>query len=476
MHSYMSITLENKHPFKKIWIIYGLVLVAYICIGIYAGINHEPWADEAQAWLIARDSHSIIDVLRAVKYEGTFPFWHFIVKGFQLAGLDYEHYFVIPLFFSAIGVIILFFTETPVIGKIFIPFSFYVVFQNTVVARTYCLVFPAMMLILLFYKKRFEKPVKYNLSLFFLGLSSSYGVIIVASFMLWDLILMIRKRFKDPLFKKYYIPYFSTGVILVVLSLLSLPPADCSSITRNYRFLSNVVEALLMFLPGTAVQCVFLVIFLGLCIYYFRHHLIQATVMLAPLVLYMALFYQAPWHMTYLYFLIVVLMVILRDDPPKEISRKRELVNLISDALVMFLLVVQCFTGFYSIYIDYKEQYYPAKEVAAFLEPYYESGASIERIGFYTISVSPYFDEPLYSNDVCDKSYYIWSNSVPNDYLSSEAPDVVVVSNHLKSFDNSDYVCYKFEGHMIYKLQDLEYAELYVYVKESELQDTALTP
>jgi len=162
----MSITLENKHPFKKIWIIYGLVLVAYICIGIYAGINHEPWADEAQAWLIARDSHSIIDVLRAVKYEGTFPFWHFIVKGFQLAGLDYEHYFVIPLFFSAIGVIILFFTETPVIGKILIPFSFYVVFQNTVVARTYCLVFPAMMLILLFYKKRFEKPVKYNLSLF----------------------------------------------------------------------------------------------------------------------------------------------------------------------------------------------------------------------------------------------------------------------------------------------------------------------
>ena len=163
----------NKLKPTKLWIIYGIVFAAYLCIDIFAGIHHEPWADEAQSWLIARDNHSLIGIFRAVKLEGTLPTWHLINKAFQLAGLDYDHLFVIPLLFSAIGVLLLFLTDAPLTVKVTLPFTFFAVYQNAVVARQYALVFPAMMLIVILYKKRFDVPVRYHLALFFLALTSS---------------------------------------------------------------------------------------------------------------------------------------------------------------------------------------------------------------------------------------------------------------------------------------------------------------
>ena len=70
----------NKLKPTKLWIIYGIVFAAYLCIAIFTGIHHEPWADEAQSWLIARDNHSLIGIFRAVKLEGTLPTWHLIIK------------------------------------------------------------------------------------------------------------------------------------------------------------------------------------------------------------------------------------------------------------------------------------------------------------------------------------------------------------------------------------------------------------
>ena len=49
----------NKIKPNKTWIIYGIVFAAFMCIGIFAGLHHEAWADEAQSWLIARDNDLI---------------------------------------------------------------------------------------------------------------------------------------------------------------------------------------------------------------------------------------------------------------------------------------------------------------------------------------------------------------------------------------------------------------------------------
>lgn len=456
----------NKLKPNKTWIIYAFVFAAYICIGVFAGLHHEPWADEAQSWLIARDSHSLIDLLNAVKYEGTLPTWHLINKAFQMAGLDYAHLFVIPLTFSALGVILLFFTDAPLLAKVMLPFSFFAIYQNAVVARQYCLVFPAMMLIVILYKKRFEVPVRYHLALFLLALTSSYGVVVTCSFMLWDFIGMVRKKFKDPVHKKTIVPFFATGIVIALMSYLSLPPADCSMRLGKTSFIKTATNALLFNFDSDLFRWSFLLMMFGLFIYFFRNKLLQALVIFAPLVIYMIFLYQRAWHMTYLFFLMVSLMIIFWDDYKKTSKHIESFGNLLVSSIFTLLLAVQCFTGFYSIYYDYKNAYCPGKEVAEFIKPYVESGETVDRLVYYAIAVSPYYDHSIYTNDPYGKTYYIWSKNAPNFVTTEEQPGVVVTYCHLDAYDNPDYNVYRFDSHMIYKLDDVEPVPYIVYIRK----------
>ena len=455
----------NKIKPRKIWIIYGIVFAAFVCMGVFAGLHHEPWADEAQSWLIARDNNNLIDLLKAVKYEGTLPTWHLINKAFQLAGLDYDHMFVIPLVFSAIGVILLFFTDAPLWSKIMLPFSFFVVYQNSVVARQYAMVFPAMMLIVIFYRKRFDVPVRYHLALFLLALTSSFGVVISCSFMLWDFIIMLKKRFDGPAYKKYLLPFFGTGIVILVMSYLSLPPDDCSTALNKYSLSKNATNALLFNIENTALRYIFLALMLALFVYYFRRILIQALVMTAPLIIFMAVVYQREWHMTYLFFLLVSLLMIFRDDFKKTERPFEKPANVLANIMVVMLLAVQCAAGVYSVYYEHQHAYSPAKEIAEFLRPYAGEGAVIDREGFNAIALSPYYDQPLYTNDTCGKAYFIWSYNVPNDKLTKEYPDVFVTFRYYEKF-GQDYDVYKFDSHMIFKFGELETEPYIVYIRK----------
>ena len=455
----------NKIKPRKIWIIYGIVFAAFVCMGVFAGLHHEPWADEAQSWLIARDNNNLIDLLKAVKYEGTLPTWHLINKAFQLAGLDYDHMFVIPLVFSAIGVILLFFTDAPLWSKIMLPFSFFVVYQNSVVARQYGMVFPAMMLIVIFYRKRLDVPVRYHLALFLLALTSSFGVVISCSFMLWDFIIMLKKRFEGPAYKKYLLPFFGTGIVILVMSYLSLPPDDCSTALNKYSLSKNATNALLFNIENTALRYIFLALMLALFVYYFRRVLIQALVMTAPLIIFMAVVYQREWHMTYLFFLLVSLLMIFRDDFKKTERPFEKPANVLANIMVVMLLAVQCAAGVYSVYYEHQHAYSPAKEIAEFLRPYAGEGAVIDREGFNAIALSPYYDQPLYTNDTCGKAYFIWSYNVPNDKLTKEYPDVFVTFRYYEKF-GQDYDVYKFDSHMIFKFGELETEPYIVYIRK----------
>ena len=455
----------NKIKPRKIWIIYGIVFAAFVCMGVFAGLHHEPWADEAQSWLIARDNNNLIDLLKAVKYEGTLPTWHLINKAFQLAGLDYDHMFVIPLVFSAIGVILLFFTDAPLWSKIMLPFSFFVVYQNSVVARQYAMVFPAMMLIVIFYRKRFDVPVRYHLALFLLAITSSFGVVISCSFMLWDFIIMLKKRFEGPAYKKYLLPFFGTGIVILVMSYLSLPPDDCSTALNKYSLSKNATNALLFNIENIALRYIFLALMLALFVYYFRRVLIQALVMTAPLIIFMAVVYQREWHMTYLFFLLVSLLMIFRDDFKKTERPFEKPANVLANIMVVMLLAVQCAAGVYSVYYEHQHAYSPAKEIAEFLRPYAGEGAVIDREGFNAIALSPYYNQPLYTNDTCGKAYFIWSYNVPNDKLTKEYPDVFVTFRYYEKF-GQDYDVYKFDSHMIFKFGELETEPYIVYIRK----------
>jgi len=59
----------------------AVILGLYAIVVSWIAYHHEPWGDEAQAWLIARDS-SLDDIFfKRLHYEGTPGLWNLLLWG-----------------------------------------------------------------------------------------------------------------------------------------------------------------------------------------------------------------------------------------------------------------------------------------------------------------------------------------------------------------------------------------------------------
>ena len=67
-----------------------VTLVLFAAMLAIVGPRHEPWFDEGQAWLLARDA-TLWDLLaHRVRYEGTPGLWHAILWLFSHAGMPFR--------------------------------------------------------------------------------------------------------------------------------------------------------------------------------------------------------------------------------------------------------------------------------------------------------------------------------------------------------------------------------------------------
>lgn len=78
--------IESAHP---LWLIYAAASVYALLVALTVH-RHEPWADEAQSWLLARDA-SLTDLWgRLLHYEGTPGLWQTLVHALIRLGLSYR--------------------------------------------------------------------------------------------------------------------------------------------------------------------------------------------------------------------------------------------------------------------------------------------------------------------------------------------------------------------------------------------------
>ena len=90
-------------PFEKILI--PLYLLAWLALTVSLGLSHEPFADEAQSFLIARDTGIAELLSTTARTEGTPVLWHFWLKLLLFVGLPYSLLFlasVLPEFAAVV--------------------------------------------------------------------------------------------------------------------------------------------------------------------------------------------------------------------------------------------------------------------------------------------------------------------------------------------------------------------------------------
>ena len=133
---------------------------------LFGGARHEPWFDEAQAWLIARDASPWKIVAHVARYEGTPALWHLLIWGLQRLGLAYAQLYLVSSACALTGAaLVLFRSPFPIWIRMGIVFSYFFAYQYAVVARSYALDLLFVPLIATMYRSRHERPLIYGLVL-----------------------------------------------------------------------------------------------------------------------------------------------------------------------------------------------------------------------------------------------------------------------------------------------------------------------
>ncbi|MGB2635516.1 MAG: hypothetical protein WAM58_16420, partial [Candidatus Acidiferrum sp.] len=135
-------TTTRNQPTPNWWKIGdGLVLLAYSAVVLWTLQYHEKWADEAQAWLIARDLSLKMIWFHEMRYEGTPALWHtilWLVQHVFHAGYGAIGY--IGAFFAIAGAAVLLFKAPfPRFIRWLLVFGYVFVYQYAVIARPYTL-------------------------------------------------------------------------------------------------------------------------------------------------------------------------------------------------------------------------------------------------------------------------------------------------------------------------------------------------
>ena len=117
-----------------------LAACVYAVLVYLAARHHEPWADEAQAWLIARDSSLVQIWTRMAPLEGTPMLWHSLLHGLIRFGVHYSGLNVVSGLLGLLAAIVfLRYAPFPILLRICVPFTYFSCYQYAVVARNYSL-------------------------------------------------------------------------------------------------------------------------------------------------------------------------------------------------------------------------------------------------------------------------------------------------------------------------------------------------
>lgn len=168
----------RKNGRKKEEIILWILFVGYIIFNGVLLAGHELWRDEANVWLLARDT-SPIQLLKEIKYQGHPCLWYFIVMPFAKLGFPFLTISIISFAVMSVSAGI-FVAKAPFhfITKAICLFSPIFSYYYPVVARNYCLIALLLILLAFYYPKRNQKSVLYGI---LLGLLVQSDTIALAS-------------------------------------------------------------------------------------------------------------------------------------------------------------------------------------------------------------------------------------------------------------------------------------------------------
>jgi hypothetical protein len=453
----------SNHRFVGLSLPECLVLLTTTAIATLAAWFHEPWSDEAQAWLIARDL-GIPEILHQMGYEGSPPLWHLLLWVLVRLHLPYAALPAVSIILVAAGMYIwLRWSPLPNPVRLLVPFAFYYQYQYAVVVRSYALsTFLAFAAVALWRAKP-VRVIPFGLVVALLAQTNMHGFTIaggISCAFAWECIRNFRKLSRTQIQETIVAGLFVLASAALARS-VATPFADCSfkaaiqlqkatalgSIARGFGgpqklgialslnmtwglgllllfiiwtiaakkhafilpSIATLAVACLLYLAGranaTAVGIGEGVVLLILVLSWFLavRHLACALPFIFT-VLAMGLVWSRPWHfgMALTAFLVSVWAAWPAGNSPQFELPAR----LLASSLAVLLLLQLPLTAA-TIRDEVQGPYSGAKATAEFLRPYVDH-RPIYCVNFYGTGVQAYYDRNIFAD--WPTAFWTWSN------------------------------------------------------------------
>jgi hypothetical protein len=403
----------------------GALIVFTISLAII-GSRHEPWFDEAQAWLIARDEGLTDLFTRGVRFEGTPALWHLLLFIVQRLGLPYGGMWVVSAALAASGAfIVLFKSPFPLALRLGVVFSYFFAYQYAVVARSYALDLLFVPLLATLYPQRLDRPFLY-LGLLALAANTNAHSFVLAAVLALDAAYAGRTRLlrAEPTLMGAFALY---GAASAAAALQAYPPPDVNFMIRKPGDVS-VLHALqlgaeafverwdiLSTAPpsplsrGIGGVITLLILAPALRLFAKAGVLLLALGLFGGLIGFSALKYGNAWHAGIIFLAFVFLLWISWGRVCDLSPRARIALNLALSAMFM----VQVWSSAAAAARDLVEVYSPAAEMAALLAGPDGRGphGRVGVLGFKGFAVQPYFHANIFANyegGRAKPAYYLW--------------------------------------------------------------------
>ena len=391
---------------------------------------HEPWGDEAQAWQLARNLSLRSLFQTYIRYEGSPGLWHLLLWILNRAHVSYAgmHWFcgIIALAASAL---LIFSSPFPRYLRLTLPFTYFLLFQFAVVARSYVLVPILLFLIAICWKK---SPLLSALLLGLLANVSLHTAMISGGLALVYAITSRRGGMPNTnISARRKLQALAILLCLYAAAVWTAwPPHDQAFKTESGPFF---IVLLVHFIGLCGPWLVALPFWIAIALMLRGRN---ESVFLLPLLLFVAFslaVHVAFWHAGLLFpFAICVLWITW--PAPDQSGFKYEVIGRI--ALAGFAALQICWSA-YALDFDHYHAYAPDQAAAEFLRPFVRAGSSIAisyvgDTGCQTcgsVGLMPYFDRGMYINE--PDPFWSWSSHNPTEKLFQQLlpthPDIVIL-------------------------------------------------
>lgn len=155
------------------------LIATYLCLSVAVVSHHEMWGDELQTWLLVRDSGSIPELFRHLRYEGHPALWHLLLYALQHAistapqAMQWLH---LGIATATVAIVALAAPFTR-LQRVLFAFGYYTFYEYAAIARNYGIGLLLTVLVCALVARRPPRPIATGIVLLLLAHTNVFGTI-----------------------------------------------------------------------------------------------------------------------------------------------------------------------------------------------------------------------------------------------------------------------------------------------------------